>query len=106
MNLTKRNIKVQMCTDKGMVRSNNEDYCGYYIPEEEIIKNRLGSLFAVADGVGGSRAGEVASSEAVNVLLQEYYFGGAAVWPGAAPPLSLVSRSCSARAAFPAPESG
>lgn len=68
-------VKVQCCTDKGRIRSNNEDYCGYYIPEDEHIKEGLGSLFAVADGVGSSRAGEVASSEAVNVLLQEYYFG-------------------------------
>ncbi len=68
-------INVQYRTDKGIVRPNNEDYCGYYIPADKNIKERLGSLFAVADGVGGSKAGEVASSEAVNVLLQEYYFG-------------------------------
>lgn len=68
-------IRVQSCTDKGRVRPNNEDFCGFYIPEDQIIKEHLGSLFAVADGVGSSRAGEVASSEAVNVLLQEYYFG-------------------------------
>lgn len=67
--------KVQYCTDKGMVRPNNEDYCGCYIPEDRKIGQAFGSLFAVADGVGGSRAGEVASAEAVNVLLQEYYFG-------------------------------
>lgn len=67
--------KVQYCTDKGMVRPNNEDYCGCYIPEDKKIEQTFGSLFAIADGVGGSRAGEVASSEAVNVLLQEYYFG-------------------------------
>ena len=68
-------VKAQCCTDKGLVRPNNEDYCGYYIPEDKLIKEKFGSLFAVADGVGSSRAGEVASSEAVNVLLQEYYFG-------------------------------
>ena len=68
-------LKLQFCTDKGRVRPNNEDYCGYYIPEDQNIKERFGSLFAIADGVGGSNAGEVASSEAVNVLLQEYYFG-------------------------------
>jgi len=66
---------VQLCTDKGRMRPNNEDYCGYYIPVEKQVRDRLGSLFAVADGVGSSNAGEVASSEAVNVLLQEYYFG-------------------------------
>ncbi|MDP4153745.1 MAG: protein phosphatase 2C domain-containing protein [Bacillota bacterium] len=74
---TKLNIdlNVQCCTDKGMVRENNEDYCGYFVPEDKRVKEKLGSLFAIADGVGSSRAGEVASSEAVNVLLQEYYFG-------------------------------
>lgn len=68
-------IKVQSRTDKGLMRPNNEDYCGHYVPENEIIRGKFGSLFAVADGVGSSRAGEVASAEAVNVLLQEYYFG-------------------------------
>jgi len=61
-------------SDKGSVRQNNEDYFGYYMPVEAGL-NQFGSLFAVSDGVGGSAAGEVASAEAVNVLLQEYYFG-------------------------------
>jgi len=67
-------LQVHGVTDKGKVRQNNEDYFGYYIPADAGL-NRLGSLFAVSDGVGGSAAGEVASAEAVNVLLQEYYFG-------------------------------
>ncbi|MDR3552186.1 MAG: protein phosphatase 2C domain-containing protein [Clostridia bacterium] len=71
----KTDVNVQCCTDKGLVRQNNEDYCGYYIPEDNNIKESLGCLFAVADGVGSCQAGEVASAEAINVLLQEYYFG-------------------------------
>lgn len=67
-------LKVRGLSDKGMVRQNNEDYFGWYVPDDTGL-NRLGSLFAVSDGVGGSSAGEVASAEAVNVLLQEYYFG-------------------------------
>jgi len=62
-------------SDKGSVRPNNEDYFGYYVPTERGLKEKMGSLFAVSDGVGGSAAGEVARAEAVNVLLQEYYFG-------------------------------
>ena len=68
-------LTVRYCTDKGKVRPNNEDYCGFYIPDDEKIEKEFGSLFVISDGVGGSRAGEVASSEAVNVLLQEYFFG-------------------------------
>lgn len=68
-------LKVQYYSDMGRMRSNNEDYCGFYVPEDITVKEQFGSLFVVSDGVGGSNAGEVASSEAVNVLLQEYYFG-------------------------------
>ena len=46
-----------------------------YMPADTGLNEIWGSLFAVSDGVGGSAAGEVASAEAVNVLLQEYYFG-------------------------------
>jgi protein phosphatase len=67
-------LQVHGLSDKGKVRQNNEDYFGYYMPAETGL-NQFGSLFAVSDGVGGSAAGEVASAEAVNVLLQEYYFG-------------------------------
>jgi len=68
---------LQVCglSDRGSVRPNNEDYFAYYIPAEVRLKEKWGSLFAVSDGVGGSAAGQVASQEAVNVLLQEYYFG-------------------------------
>jgi protein phosphatase len=68
-------LQVYACTDRGQVRPHNEDYFGYYVPSDTYVKNQLGSLFIVADGVGGSKAGEVASAEAVNTLLQEYYFG-------------------------------
>ncbi|MGC9196909.1 MAG: PP2C family protein-serine/threonine phosphatase [Syntrophobacteraceae bacterium] len=66
-------LKVYGLSDKGMVRRNNEDYFGWYVPKDSGL-GRFGSLFAVSDGVGGCAAGEAASAEAVNVLLQEYYF--------------------------------
>lgn len=49
-------------TDKGMVRANNQD-------SQLVIEGRL---FAVADGMGGHRGGEVASATALEAL--------AAVW--------------------------
>lgn len=47
-------------TDIGLVRSNNED--AYLLAPP---------LFAVADGMGGHRGGEVASEEAIRTLSQE-----------------------------------
>lgn len=68
-------LMVQSYTDIGKVRANNEDYRGHFIPKDKVIYDKLGSLFVISDGVGGNLGGEVASAEAVNVLLQEYYFG-------------------------------
>lgn len=80
MSLNKNSISeppliVQSYTDTGMVRTNNEDYRGHFIPKDKFTYDKLGSLFVISDGVGGCSGGEVASAEAVNVLLQEYYFG-------------------------------
>jgi len=72
---SEKHLQAYGCTDKGQLRPHNEDYYGYYIPTDQNIKDRLGSLFVVSDGVGGTLAGEAASAEAVNTLLQEYYFG-------------------------------
>lgn len=53
-------------TDAGKVRSHNED-CG------TIIKNDKGEyLLAVADGMGGHKAGEVASKIAIDNLTLEF----------------------------------
>jgi protein phosphatase len=68
-------IKVHGYTDKGMLRGRNEDYFAYYMPDDAILRGSYGSLFVVSDGVGGHVAGEAASAEATNVLLQEFYFG-------------------------------
>jgi protein phosphatase len=48
-------------TDRGCVRSHNEDYC--------LIDREIG-LYALADGMGGARAGECASRLAVETLAE------------------------------------
>jgi len=48
-------------SDKGCVRSNNEDYC--LIDEER-------GLYVLADGMGGARAGEQASRMAVETVAE------------------------------------
>lgn len=53
-------------TDPGIVRSHNED-------SVIIVKNMLGEhMLIVADGMGGHRAGEVASGIAVNHLSERF----------------------------------
>lgn len=47
-------------TDKGKMRSNNEDAC-YVMPRDRV--------FVVADGVGGSNSGEIASRTAVTGIV-------------------------------------
>ncbi|MBQ1490188.1 MAG: Stp1/IreP family PP2C-type Ser/Thr phosphatase [Eubacterium sp.] len=54
-------MEVGFKTDKGKQRSNNEDAC-YVMPRSRI--------FVVADGVGGSNSGEIASRTAVNGIRQ------------------------------------
>ena len=51
-------------TDVGCVRETNEDAVGHW-PHED------GLLFAVADGVGGENAGEIASALALEVIARE-----------------------------------
>ncbi len=76
-----RYFDVTMHTDKGQIRPRNEDFFGHFIPADRTTNEQLGNLFVISDGVGGHQAGEVASAEAVNVILQEYYFGDYAKRP-------------------------
>lgn len=52
-------MEVGFKSDKGLKRSNNEDACFVLLPDK---------VYLVADGVGGSNAGEIASRTAVNEI--------------------------------------
>jgi serine/threonine protein phosphatase PrpC len=52
-------------SDKGCIRSNNEDYCK--------VDPELG-LYVLADGMGGARAGERASRMAVDTVVERVLF--------------------------------
>ncbi len=65
-------------SDQGPVREVNEDYLGRHEPTDAAVRRRKGLLYALADGVGGNAAGEVASSTAVQALIEEYYASSSA----------------------------
>jgi len=63
------NIEFAELSDPGRVRAHNEDYIGHVAPESPARARSHGWIFALADGVGGQRQGEVASRAAVQEVL-------------------------------------
>ena len=64
---------VGMKTDPGRKREYNEDSVDGHEPDDVRQLRSRGALYIVADGVGGGRAGEVASKVAVRTTIEGYY---------------------------------
>ncbi len=79
---TALHLEVGASSETGPSRELNEDYVDYYLPSNPEQMRSKGALFVVADGMGGYRAGEVASREAVGRVMEEYY-ADASTDPGA-----------------------
>jgi serine/threonine protein phosphatase PrpC len=62
-------VEFSQLSDVGTVRPRNEDYLGHILPSSPALARSHGWLFALADGVGGQRQGEVASRAAVEEVL-------------------------------------
>ena len=59
-------MKISGYSDRGLVREKNEDSFGYAVKEDGTI------LALLCDGIGGNNAGEVASKNAVDIILNEF----------------------------------
>lgn len=66
-------LKFSAKTDMGQVRENNEDKFDFYEPEEACILAERGSIYAVADGIGGAVAGQIASEMTLKQVISGYY---------------------------------
>ncbi|MGD8626343.1 MAG: Stp1/IreP family PP2C-type Ser/Thr phosphatase [Anaerolineae bacterium] len=66
-------LNVAKLTDVGRARPHNEDYVDCRIPPDPQQLARRGSIFLVADGMGGHQAGEVASRGAVEAVMENYF---------------------------------
>jgi len=66
-------LEVAKLTDVGRARPHNEDYVDYYVPPDPQILATKGSIYLVADGMGGHQAGEVASEGSVELAISQYY---------------------------------
>lgn len=60
-------------SESGRAREDNEDALALITPEDPAIRERKGHLVAIADGLGGHEAGQVASTTAVLGLVDAYY---------------------------------
>lgn len=60
-------------TDIGRVRENNEDKYDFFLPEDASTLALRGRLWAIADGMGGHSAGQVASEAGLKTVIRSYF---------------------------------
>lgn len=66
-------VKMGAKTDLGRVRDNNEDKFDFFEPEDPAVLAVKGCFYAVADGMGGHSAGQIACEMALKTMLSVYY---------------------------------
>ena len=71
---SKTHLNVGHLADIGAARDHQEDAYAFQLnPTDPDLSQRKGSVFIVADGIGGYQAGEIASRMAVRIIPEKYY---------------------------------
>jgi serine/threonine-protein kinase len=65
-------LSCEFKSSPGPVREKNEDYLGFWQPEDEAERLERGAIAVVADGVGGLQNGEVASKMAIEIAIATF----------------------------------
>jgi serine/threonine protein phosphatase PrpC len=65
-------VKYHQITSTGTVRDQNEDFILFWEPEVFEVRQQIGSVALLADGVGGEGHGEIASRLAVETALSVF----------------------------------
>jgi serine/threonine protein phosphatase PrpC len=65
-------LEVGQFSDPGLRRDNNEDWIGTFQHATQEVLARKGSLFLLADGMGGHQRGDQASKRAVDRIIRSY----------------------------------
>lgn len=60
-------------SDIGRVRENNEDKYDFFLPDDLPTLATKGRLWAVADGMGGHNAGQIASEAALKTIVRSFF---------------------------------
>ncbi len=66
-------LKVYAKSDVGKKRKENEDSISFLIPTDINVRKEYGSIFVVADGVGGLANGKIASKLTCRSLIKSYF---------------------------------
>jgi serine/threonine protein phosphatase PrpC len=62
-------VKCHQVSHTGVVRDHNEDFIAFWEPEDFALRQSIGSIAILADGVGGEGHGEIASRLATETAL-------------------------------------